>query len=231
MKKIESWVEYFNERAKSFNLPTEIGNHYIGDDVVNDGFIEYERERLLSYFQPNKQEEVYDLGCGAGFSTNLVSDYFTKSVGIDMGIDLIAKAKQSYPTLDFVLDNIVTLSKFENGSMKNVLMYGVLHQMGAEKEIINCLKSIAEKTQKDARVVLYKIPDKRYYDQYQVYRKLKNANNGNRNTAPDDLTWVWIDESFLYEHLNEYFEIIINRPCWGAEMPFKAWFDCVLIRK
>lgn len=231
MKKVESWIDYFNERAKEFENPSEIGNHYIGDDVVDNGFAESEKERLISYLQPDQNEKIYDLGCGAGFSTHLIGSYFKEAIGIDMGEELLNKGTKHYPQYTFVNDNIVTLSNFEDNSMQYILMYGVLHQMGTETDIAECLNNIARVSKVGARVVIYKIPDKKFYDQYQEYRKQMNAQKGNRNTTVDELKWVWIDEAFIQKHAGSDFEVIINRPCWGSVLPFSAWFDCVLIKK
>jgi trans-aconitate 2-methyltransferase len=66
---------------------------------------------------PNSFEPsiAYDLGCGPGNSTILLKNRWphARIIGVDSSSDMLAEAKKSYPTLEFINGNIANFSPIE----------------------------------------------------------------------------------------------------------------------
>ena len=69
------------------------------------GFVaEYGRE-LLSCVPENPEQSILDLGCGTGTLTHTLLEKSASVTGLDSSPEMIAKARQLYPGMDFrVLD-------------------------------------------------------------------------------------------------------------------------------
>lgn len=68
------------------------------------------RDLLFSipdFFSPSV---VYDLGCGPGNSTALLADRWpdAKVIGVDSSANMLEKAKETYPTIEFIERDIAT---------------------------------------------------------------------------------------------------------------------------
>lgn len=63
-------------------------------------------------FQPNI---VYDLGCGPGNSTILLKERWPQAavIGIDSSLDMLKEAKETYPHLQFIQEDIANFSPDE----------------------------------------------------------------------------------------------------------------------
>lgn len=58
-------------------------------------------EDLVKLLNPQEGERILDLGCGTGYLTNLIATSGAEVIGIDNSESMIAKAKSSYPGIDF----------------------------------------------------------------------------------------------------------------------------------
>ena len=72
-------------------------------DVFSDYFLKYFKKKKI---QINSN---LDLACGTGFLCNKLSQLGIKSTGVDISSYMINIAKTSYPTGEFVIDDINTL--------------------------------------------------------------------------------------------------------------------------
>ncbi|MEI3567963.1 MAG: methyltransferase domain-containing protein [Akkermansia muciniphila] len=65
------------------------------------GFVaEYGRE-LLSCVPENPDQSILDLGCGTGTLTHALLEKSASVTGLDSSPEMIAKARQLYPGMDF----------------------------------------------------------------------------------------------------------------------------------
>ena len=57
------------------------------------------------YFKTSKPGLIYDLGCGIGYFSNVLSEYYNpaKVIGIDISQAAIDKAKIKFKKLEFFL--------------------------------------------------------------------------------------------------------------------------------
>ncbi len=70
----------------------------------HDFVAEYGRD-LLSHVPENPGQAILDLGCGTGTLTHALLEKSTSVVGLDASPEMIGKARQLYPGMDFrVLD-------------------------------------------------------------------------------------------------------------------------------
>ncbi len=71
---------------------------------------------LAMRFSSMNPKTVVDIGCGPGNSTKILRDVFSQAsiLGIDNSPNMIAKAKEDYPDLDFAVCNALSLDgKFD----------------------------------------------------------------------------------------------------------------------
>jgi trans-aconitate 2-methyltransferase len=75
---------------------------------------------LMSQIHLELPRVVYDLGCGTGNVTSILSKRWNKAVvaGLDSSDDMLAKARESYPSLEWMQGDI---SRFEPASKGNLI--------------------------------------------------------------------------------------------------------------
>ena len=71
----------------------------------------YEISQLAKYTNMGENSRVLDLGCSTGHRTALLQKITPNVRGVDSSENLVRKAKQQYPSLDLVTDNILESSK------------------------------------------------------------------------------------------------------------------------
>jgi len=68
-------------------------------------FVSQYGEGVLALLNVKPGERILDLGCGTGDLANQIQEKGAEVVGIDASPDMIAKAKDKYPALDFSVAN------------------------------------------------------------------------------------------------------------------------------
>lgn len=67
----------------------------------NHHFVSQYGCELLKYIPQNTQQTILDLGCGTGDLTYELSKLCQKVVGIDSSLEMIKRAKEKFPNIDF----------------------------------------------------------------------------------------------------------------------------------
>jgi trans-aconitate methyltransferase len=96
-------------------------------------------EDLVDLLAPKAEENILDLGCGTGYLTNLISTSGATVVGIDNSVEMIDKARQEYPHLDFKVRSATDFD-FKN-TFDAVFSNAVLHWVLDKEAVINCINS------------------------------------------------------------------------------------------
>lgn len=65
-------------------------------------FVSEYGKTLISWLQPQKGERILDLGCGTGDLTFEISQSGAEVVGLDASSDMIHRAKEKFPELEFI---------------------------------------------------------------------------------------------------------------------------------
>ncbi|MCM3175197.1 class I SAM-dependent methyltransferase [Paenibacillus sp. MER 99-2] len=77
-------------------------NQWKADEYDNKlAFVSGYGKNLISWLQPKKGEYILDLGCGTGDLTHEISLCEVEIVGIDASSDMIRRARDKYPHLEF----------------------------------------------------------------------------------------------------------------------------------
>ena len=171
---MKTWIDFYDGRASQFSSPEEIGCHYIDNKVIPETFTEKEAIRICELLKPNKSRTVYDLGCGAGYSSNLLKPYFKHVVGIDGGKQTVNLARKHFPEIEFITDDLTKLESIEDCVIEFALLYGVIYNMGSYESIKDFFDLLNIKCTSNARVLICKIPNKSLHDEYQIYRQRKH---------------------------------------------------------
>lgn len=101
-------VEGFEKKTNEFDTRediTEIYDDYyvnIYDDLVfNKTKNNYEVGKLLLLSKPNEKSKFLDIGSGTGHHVSSLKAHGHNAIGIDISPDMVKKAKQTYPDLEF----------------------------------------------------------------------------------------------------------------------------------
>ena len=65
---------------------------------------------LLEFVPVDKKQRILDLGCGTGVLTEQLLKYGGYVLGVDGSEDMVAKAKQNYPHIDFEVNDALKLA-------------------------------------------------------------------------------------------------------------------------
>lgn len=71
---------------------------------------------------------IADLGCGSGVFTNILSSMGFAVTGLDLSPALIARAKKSFPQIEFQVGDVEDLP-YPAESLDGVLLSGILHHL------------------------------------------------------------------------------------------------------
>ncbi|HLY72379.1 MAG TPA: methyltransferase domain-containing protein [Puia sp.] len=130
----------FTEINRDNNLQTPPARD-IGWDakLYNDkhSFVFKYGEDLVDLLSPKRNERVLDLGCGTGYLTNLIAESGAEVIGIDNSREMIEKARNEYPTVDFEVLS-ATDFHFEN-PFDAIFSNAVLHWVLEKEKAIDCL--------------------------------------------------------------------------------------------
>ena len=232
---VNSWAEFYNNRAEKYRSPEEIGLHYIDGVKVTSDFRRIEVDRISALFGLPVREgsEVLDLGCGAGFSSGMLREIFQSVHGIDLGINTIARAREFYPEIRFSIDDIVSLESINDMSCSYIFLYGVIYNMGSMEKIEECIKTIERISKPGGRTVICKIPNSSFFEAYQKYRRKRAVDQGYKESVRSDnsLEWVWLSYQNILKMAGDKFDVTFISAPPGIDFPFSAWFDCVLVKR
>ena len=100
-------------------------------------------EDVLEWLAPQKDERILDVGCGTGTLTNKLYESGAIVTGIDTSAEMIAKAKSSYPNIEFFVKDAKDFYFNEpfDAVFSNATLHWIYEQEKALKCVYNCLKS------------------------------------------------------------------------------------------
>jgi trans-aconitate methyltransferase len=99
-------------------------------------------EDLISWLQPKAGERILDVGCGTGELTYELSKTEATMVGIDASKQMINKAKQQFPDIQFFVKDATNFSFEEpfDAAFSNATLHWINDQLKALQCINNSLK-------------------------------------------------------------------------------------------
>ncbi len=106
------------------------------------GFVAKYGEDVLGWLAPQKGEHVLDIGCGTGTLTGKIAESGAVVTGIDASPEMIAKAKQAYPNIEFFVKDATDFSfvkKFD-AAFSNATFHWIKDQQKVLQCIYNSLK-------------------------------------------------------------------------------------------
>src|SRR5207244_3789893 len=117
-------------------------------------------------------------------------------IGVDLSKTMLEKARKNLPDCTFIQDDLSQLTHFNANSFHHVLAYGVLHYLSADS-LGRFFARLKELCAPRARVVLCRVPDLAFHDEYQEYRRQKKFARSQKVEAESALKWTWISEQQL----------------------------------
>lgn len=101
----------------------------------NHSFVYNYGRDLLELLNPEKDDEILDLGCGTGELTNEIFTHSKKIIGIDASAKMISKAKKKYPDITFL--NIDALKMDYHNKFDKVFSNAVFHWVFEQEIFLN----------------------------------------------------------------------------------------------
>ena len=92
---------------------------------------------MLELLEIKPGDRILDLGCGTGHLTNEIKNNGAEVIGIDASVDMIAKAKESYPGVAFMVADAADFHFDE--PFDAVFSNAVLHWVHKADDAIKCV--------------------------------------------------------------------------------------------
>lgn len=92
---------------------------------------------LLELLKPKAGQNILDLGCGTGGLTAEIAKTGANVIGLDSSAEMIQKAKNSYPNIEFILGNATDFS-FDH-QFDAVFSNAVLHWIKEPQKVLQCV--------------------------------------------------------------------------------------------
>lgn len=99
-------------------------------------------EDVMGWLAPQKNEHILDVGCGTGTLTHKIAESGAIVTGIDASPEMIAKAKQAYSDIDFLVkdaSNFSFASKFD-AAFSNATLHWIKDQQNVLQCVYDSLK-------------------------------------------------------------------------------------------
>ena len=99
-------------------------------------------EDVLALLDAKPGERILDVGCGSGHLTKLIADAGAEVIGLDSSPEMIATAKQAYPTINFLVANASDFSFDE--PFDAVFSNAALHWVERAEAAVVCMACALE---------------------------------------------------------------------------------------
>jgi ubiquinone/menaquinone biosynthesis C-methylase UbiE len=125
-----------------------------GNDIYDDFYAEiydylvlnihkndYEIKQIINETDLNSKSIVLDIGCGNGHHVSKLSEEKLQIVGLDISESMIQKAKEKYPSLNFIKGDVLNENLFKNNTFTHILcLYFTIYYF-QDKDIFfrNCM--------------------------------------------------------------------------------------------
>ena len=172
----KAWKHVFDKLAKSDEL------HKIGcwnEEDFED--LTKQTNTILDRFL--ECQDCLDVGCGPGYYCDLLHKKGITPTGIDYSEEIIEKAKELYPNLEFTVDDAYDLS-FDDDSFDLVLSIGLLQCVYDHETAIHEMSRVA----KEAMIISTLYRDEEYNDPMKkLHEKLQYDAWPTRTYHPNEL--------------------------------------------
>jgi cyclopropane fatty-acyl-phospholipid synthase-like methyltransferase len=228
MKTVETWIDYFNCKAKTLADRLAVSEMHCGNEEATQAMLAYEKQRLVQLLQPDKDGVLLDLGCGTGVVLEMMEPLFKSVVGVDLASGPLAMARKHLPRAELIQDDISSLKKLGSRKFHYVMSFGSLQFLSPD-QLRNMLRTLDRVTLPGARIVLCRIPNRERHDEYQIHRAHRRGRS--RNAPIEcDLAWTWFDPEEFVTGASDYARVIPIFPNYGTGFPLLGFMDVVLIK-
>ncbi len=115
-------------------MPSIKWNASLYDD--KHSFVYKYGEDLIDWLAPKNGERILDLGCGTGQLTNELKKSGAEVTGIDNSPEMIAKAKASYPDIEFLVKDATDFLSSE--PFDAFFSNATLHWINEQRKVVAC---------------------------------------------------------------------------------------------
>ncbi|MEO6455940.1 MAG: class I SAM-dependent methyltransferase [Ginsengibacter sp.] len=107
--------------------------------LYNDkhSFVSKYGEDVLGWLHPQKGERILDVGCGTGTLTEKISEAGAIVTGIDASEEMINKAMESFPDIEFLVKDATHFSF--DGSFDAVFSNATFHWIKEQSKALQCI--------------------------------------------------------------------------------------------
>ena len=224
---MKEWVEHYNNRAKLSDDAIFVAEMNWESAEATKNQMQEDARHLLNLLCPKNDSNLLDLGCCSGNSIGMVKEYFSSITGVDMADEALKIAKKNYPDVTFICDDITQINSIEDNSFSHILSFGVLHYL-SNTEIQSLLNTMYRVLKPGGKVVIGRVADAQYYDEYQKYRSKKEKQ---KKDTFNKKAWNWINKHLISD-LAKDLGFKVKKQSQNAEtLPLKAFFDVVLYKE
>lgn len=144
-----------NERKEGFSVTTDEFTFKDGKSQIYDDFYvniydqllynnvknDYEIKQIVNNTKPDERSIILDIGSGTGHHVAALADQNFKVTGVDISQDMVNKAKESYPNLNFMHGDVMNALTFQPQSFTHILcLYFTIYYMPDKLQFFrNCM--------------------------------------------------------------------------------------------
>ena len=106
--------------------------------VFNNLKDDYEIGQIVNSTKPTEESIILDVGSGTGHHVDLLNKKGFKAIGLDNSHSMIEKAKENYPTYDFVEGDVLNAVQFQPQSFTHIMcLYFTLYYIKDKMQFFN----------------------------------------------------------------------------------------------
>lgn len=150
-----SWRNFWASNPKSFGIVMQKSTEYFVKKCLLNNIIK-------------KDTNILDYGCGPGYLANIIADYPTKYLGLDISSTYINICKENFSKqeqfqfqlLNTTEDNTASpIKQLPNHFFDTVIILSVIQYLGSKDKVVQLLKSILPSLKPTGEIILADVID------------------------------------------------------------------------
>lgn len=221
-KHFRNWSDVYGARAREFDDPLDICEFYCADAHCSSAWFDTASNHIASALSLAERHSVLEVGCGCGVIMNHLKSRAARWTGVDRSPDVIDKARELLPDVEFVCASADHLP-FAEGTFDAAFSYQVFHYFDSLEMAQQAVHELKRVVRPGGHILIGQVPDAAKYEACQAYRRSRGVSRTNK--VDHDLQWLWYSKEFFEQFEDENCLVTIDQTNYEFDVNYQFRVD------